>query len=122
MNTTDPQEIALEFVDCINNHDTRDLASLMTEDFMMIAHNEEPDIGREIMREGFQSYFTQFPEYKIHIEKVTRSGNAIAMVGKTTGSHVPPEIEKKETVVFIATIEGNLVAEWRIFSDMDDIE
>lgn len=88
----------------------------------MIAHNEEPEIGRKLMRAGFQSYFTQFPEYKIHIEKVAHSRNEIAIVGKTTGSHVPPEIEEKETVIFIAKIEDDLVAEWRIFSDTDYIE
>ncbi|MGD2105489.1 MAG: hypothetical protein PVJ55_10315 [Anaerolineae bacterium] len=71
------------------------------------------------MREGFQSYFAEYPAYKIHVEKVARSGSDIAIVGKTTGSHVPPDIEESETVVFVAKIEHNHVAEWRVFSDMD---
>jgi hypothetical protein len=71
------------------------------------------------MRKGFQGYFIDYPEYRIHIEKTTRSGNDIAIVGKTTGSHISPEIEERETVIWIAKIEEDLVAEWRIFSDMD---
>jgi len=38
------------------------------------------------MKLGFQGYFTEFPEYQIHIEKVARSGSDIAIVGNTTGT------------------------------------
>jgi hypothetical protein len=51
------------------------------------------------MREGFQGYFLDFPAYKILVEKVARSGNDIAILGKTTGSHIPPEIEEWETYI-----------------------
>lgn len=43
------------------------------------------------------------------------------MIGKTTGSHVPVEIERDETVIFIARIVEGLVSQWRIYSDMDTI-
>lgn len=57
------EEIALRFVECINNHDIENLASLMAEDFAMIAHHGEPEIGRELMVQGFRSNFSHFPDY-----------------------------------------------------------
>ena len=119
MDATRPEHIALEFVECINNQDIEGLVALMTEGFTMIPDQGEPEVGREVMKKGFQGYFDDFPAYKIHIDKVARSGDDVAIVGKTTGSHIPPEIEAGETVIWIAKIEGQLVAEWRIFSDMD---
>ena len=74
------------------------------------------------MKQGSQGYFTEYPEYQIYNEKADRSGNDIAIIWKTTGSHVHPEIEERETVTWIAKIEHNQVTEWRIFSDMDHIK
>ena len=48
------------------------------------------------------------------------SGNAVAIIGKTTGSHVPPEVEEHETVLWTAEIRDGLVAEWRIYSDIEE--
>lgn len=44
----------------------------------------------------------------------------MAIIGKTTGSHVPPEVEEKETVLWTAEIRNGLVAEWRIYSDIEE--
>ena len=86
MNPTNPEGIALKFVECINNQDIEGLVSLMTADFTMIAYEGEPEIGRQRMKQGFKRNFNEYPEYQIHIEKVARSGNDIAIVGNTTGT------------------------------------
>lgn len=46
----------------------------------------------------------------------------MAIIGKTTDSHIPPEVEEKETVLWTAEIQNGLVAEWRIYSDTDEIK
>jgi ketosteroid isomerase-like protein len=122
MNKTASEKIALKFVECINNQDLDGLVALMTEDITMVAYEDKPEVGLELLREGFRGYFSDYPEYKIHISKVTRSGNDIAMTGKTTGSHIPPEIEAQETVIWVAKIKDNLVSEWLIFSDLDHLQ
>ena len=47
MSKTNPEGLALKFVECINNLDIEGLVSLMTEDFTMIAYEGEPEIGRQ---------------------------------------------------------------------------
>lgn len=116
-----PEDIALEFVGCINNQNLDGLVKLMTEDHRFIDYGGGVSRGREEMRKGWVGYFSAYPEYKIHVSKVTRSGNAVAIIGTTSGSHIPPEIEAKETIIWIAEIENGLVAEWRIYADIDHI-
>lgn len=113
------EEMALKFVEKINAQDADGLAKLMTDDFRFLDYEGNIYEGRERMRKGFASYFSSCPKYKIIIEKICQSGNDVAIIGTTTGSHAPPEIEAKWTVIWIAKIENSLVAEWGIYSDIE---
>jgi hypothetical protein len=53
---------------------------------------------------------------------VLRSGDDIAIIGTTTGSHVAPELEARETLIWTARIERRRVAEWRIYTDLEQIQ
>jgi len=123
VNALDSAEIALNFVDCINRQDVQGLATLMTDDHTFVGYvRGDRARGREVMTKGFAEYFAAFPDYRIHVAKVLRSGDDIAIIGSTTGSHVAPELEARETLIWIAKIEEGLVAEWRIYTDLDQIE
>ena len=106
--------VALNFVKVINAGDSEALVKLETEDFTLI------DMAGDIYRgrDDWQGYFSAYPKYKIHVQHVLTSGNGVAIIGKTTGSHVPPEVEEKETVLWTAEIRDGLVAEWRLYTDM----
>ena len=108
--------VALEFVQVINAGDSEGLVKLQTEGFTLI------DMGSDIYRgrDGWQGYFSAYPKYGIHVQHVLTSGNGVAIIGKTTGSHVSPEVEAKETVLWTAEIRDGLVAEWRIYSDIEE--
>jgi len=110
------KSVALKFVEVINAGDSKALVKLQTEDFTLI--DMEGDVTRG--RDGWSSYFSSYPKYKIHVQHVLLSGNGVAIIGKTTGSHVPPEVEEKETVLWTAEIRDGLVAEWRIYSDIEE--
>jgi uncharacterized protein (TIGR02246 family) len=110
-----PEDVVLAFVERINARDADGLAELMTEGFTFVDYAGGVEVGRDVMREGFAEYFRCFPEYKIHVDKVLRSGNDVAIVGTTTGSHVGPEAEADETVLWVAEVEGARVASWRIY-------
>ncbi len=114
--TGSPKSIALKFVEVINAGDSEALIKLQAEDFTFI--DMKGDVYRG--RDGWQDYFSAYPKYKIHVQHVLTGGNGVAIIGKTTGSHVPPEVEEKETVLWTAEIRNGLVAEWRIYSDIEE--
>ena len=110
------KSVALKFVEIINAGDSEALVKLQTEGFTLI------DMAGDIYRgrDGWQDYFSAYPKYKIHVQHVLTSGDGVAIIGKTTGSHVPPEVEEKETVLWTAEIRDSLVSEWRIYSDIEE--
>ena len=111
-----PKSVALKFVEVINAGYSEALIKLQTEDFTLI------DMAGDIFRgrDGWQGYFSAYPKYKINVQHVLTSGNGVAIIGKTIGSHVPPEVEEHETVLWTAEILNGLVAEWRIYSDIEE--
>jgi hypothetical protein len=111
----DSKAVTLRFIDCINNGDSEGLKALQTEDFTLIDMGGDAFVGRD----GWEDYFTSYPDYKIHIEKILFSGKDVAIIGKTTGSHVEPKIEVLETVLWIAEVRAGLVAKWQIYSDIE---
>jgi ketosteroid isomerase-like protein len=108
---------ALRFVEAINAGEHESLIALQTEDFTFIDYEGEVSKGRS----GWNDYFTTYPDYKIHVNHIITSGNGVAILGRTTGSNVDPEIEDRETILWTAEIRDDLVAEWRLYSDMEEI-
>ena len=116
MSKPTPKSVALKFVEVINAGNSEELVKLQTEGFTLI------DMGGDVYRgrDGWQDYFSDNPNYRIHVQHVLASGNGVAIIGRTTGSHLPPEVEEKETVLWTAEIRDGLVAEWRIYSDIEE--
>ena len=104
----------MEYINCINAGDSERLATLQTEDFTFVDMAGDRFVGRD----GWESYFTEYPEYRIHVKQVLLSGDGVAIIGKTTGSHLDPKIEVLETVLWIAEVRNGLVSFWRIYSDL----
>lgn len=107
---------ALGFVECINAGDPEALKAHQTEDFAFTDMSGEVTRGRQ----GWEDYFTSYPDYRIHVERVLIGGEGVAIIGRTTGSHVSQEVEEHETVLWTAEIRGGLVSEWRIYTDIKE--
>ena len=106
----------LKFVECINAGDDEGLMKLQTDDFTFIDMSGNVFTGRQ----SWDDYFTSNPDYKIHVDRIVSGGDGIAIMGRTTGSHVAPEVEEHEAVLWTAEIRDGLVAEWRIYTDLED--
>ena len=119
MKDTITVDVVSKFVECINAEDLDGLCSLMTDDFTFIDYGGKVERGKDVMRQGFKGYFSDYPQYKIITEKVLTGGTGVAIIGKTTGSHISPEVEVKETVLWTAEIRDGKVAQWRIYADTD---
>ncbi|MFQ5834037.1 MAG: nuclear transport factor 2 family protein [Candidatus Thorarchaeota archaeon] len=109
---------ASDFIDCINRGDSEGLMALQTEDFTLMDYDGGVFRGRD----GWYDYFSECPNYMIHVRHVITSGNGVALFGRTTGSHVSREAENRETILWTAEIRDRLVAEWRLYSDIHEIE
>ena len=112
MDDSTPIAVVRTFVEYVNKGDLPGIASLISEDILFT------DIqGRVYQEKEFMDkYLENFPNYKIHTRHILQGGNGAAIIGKTSGSHVSPEIEEKETLVWIAEIRDGLISEWRIYS------
>lgn len=115
MNDLSPCSVVLRFVGYVNEGNLEGIASLISEDVKFT-----DILGRVYREKEFMAgYLCEFPNYKIHVHHVLQSGNGVAIVGKTTGSHVAPEIEEKETLVWTVEFKDGLISEWRIYSGDD---
>lgn len=106
----------LKFVECINAGDAEALMKLQTDDFSFIDMSGNVFTGRQ----SWDDYFTSYPDYRIHVERIVSGGDGVAIMGRTTGSHVAHEVEEHEAVLWTAEIRDGLVAEWRIYTDLED--
>ncbi|UCG42889.1 MAG: nuclear transport factor 2 family protein [candidate division WOR-3 bacterium] len=117
------QALVLEFVDRINRQDEHALRRLMHPDFAFIDCEGDACRWADRMRDGFRVYFDAYPDYLIHVDKLVNSGeDGVLVIGRTTGSHIKPETEVRETVVWKADIRDGLVCERRIYADTDAVE
>jgi hypothetical protein len=73
--------------------------------------------GRVYREHGFmEEYLNNFPNYQIHVHSALQGGKGVALVGHTTGSHVSPEIEESEILVWTVEIDSGKITEWRIYA------
>ena len=109
----------MSFVECINRRDLEALTSLMTESHSLVVFNEPPLTGRDANREAWQGYFAAYPEYLIYPRQIASNGNAVAIMGSTTGSHLglPDDEEMAVTLIWVADVEDGKVDAWRLLED-----
>lgn len=111
---TDAEDIVRAFVAKVNERDLDGLVELMTDDHVFVDSEGTVQRGREAMRGAWRSYFDSFPEYRIQVDKVVKLGNTVVLIGATTGSHIPLEVEALATVIWCAVVEGRSVREWHV--------
>ena len=114
--------VALSFVDSINSGDLEGIASLTARRYKFTDSAGRVYVfdGEEAVKQSWNEYLSAYPEYKIHVQQVLTSGKGVAILGRTSGSHVPPEIERGELVLWVAEFEKGFVSEWRIYSTRPD--
>lgn len=114
-----PVDIALRFVEQINRQNLPGLVDLMTEDHTFIDLGGNIQRGREMMRQGWASYFDLCPDYMIHVAEVYLAGENVVLLGRTTGSHTrqPRYEEICQTLLWITAVTATQVARWQLVDD-----
>ena len=116
MSDPDPQTIVLRFNEAINTRDLESLASLMTEDHTFIDSSNEIHAGKEVMVLGWEDFFESYPDYQNHFEHLETRENEVFILGHSTCSHEVLD----GPAIWTARIVNGLVAEWRVYLDMED--
>lgn len=116
MNSVDPKRTALQFNEYINQQDLNGLTGLMTEAHTFIDRKGDTVKGRDAMRKGWADFFKAFPEYRNTFEKVESQGNVVVMYGYAMWNrNADPDY-----AIWTATVEDNLISEWRIHENSDE--
>jgi len=115
MPTADPETIALQFNECINNADIQGLEELMTEDhiFIDMANNRIKGKASNIAM-AWKPFFKQFPIYKNIFKNVVAKDTIVIMQGYSVCSE---EILNNIRAIWVAEIIENKVGLWHIYPD-----
>jgi len=121
-----PESVARAFAAAISARDVAALARLMSEDHRFIDSLGNAIKGRSKMEDGWRSYFTMVPDYTITVTEAYASGATVVMVGTAQGTFTAdgklrPENKWQTPAAWRATIDGDRVAEWRVYADNDPI-
>ena len=105
------------WIDYINAQNLDGLFALASEDHRFFVEGEPPTIGRDKVRSSWTGYFSGYPEYVVFEDELFDLDDAIYVVGHTTGSHVPQELEAiPSSVIWRCVVSTNgKVSEWSIY-------
>ena len=109
----DPISIVLAFNHCINTRDINGLSDLMAENHTFIDRDGTSYGPKSYMVAGWEQFFDMFPSYKNTFSKIIAAGNRVCALGFAYWT----EDEPYDPVIWTATIENDLIAEWRIYED-----
>ena len=123
----DSKEIAAvkDFVAAINQRDTSQLASLMTEDHTFIDSGGTKHSGRDKMREGWEEYYRMFPDYKVEVECILQDGALVAAFGSAFGTYngkrgLVPENRIEMPAAWKAIVENGKIKIWQVYADWSE--
>ena len=123
---SDPDRVALRFVNEINRHDVPALFELMASDFRYVDGLGQEIRGREKMRDAWATYFGQFPDYHVVIRDHLALGSVVALFGTATGTcaelgELPPRSRWSLPIAWRAVVREGRVEEWQVYTDSEPI-
>lgn len=109
-------DVAASFVGLINAGDVEGIVRSLTPDSRFFVEGEAPTQGRDSLRVAWSGYFASFPSYRVYIDETHEKSDAAYLIGHTSGSHVPAELESQpSSVIWRCEIVDGQVSEWSIF-------
>jgi ketosteroid isomerase-like protein len=126
MQTQNPIDVVLAFVDTINRHDVKALVDIMSEDYTFIDSEGSVIKGREDMRKGWIAYFTLIPDYQISISETMQTPNAVGIFGLARGTYAVQgklleENKWEMPAAWRAVVKENKISEWQVYADNEPV-
>jgi ketosteroid isomerase-like protein len=119
-------QVARDFADKINAHDTEELIALMSSDHIFV-DSLGNRVTRPAIEAGWAAYFAMVPDYWIKIDSAMGEGDVVAFFGSAGGTYVPEEgalnaENRWETpAAWLATVRDDKVSQWRVYCDNEPI-
>lgn len=108
--------LATRWIDAINRRDIDDLLAVAAAQHRFFVEGEEPTVGRDHIRSAWQGYFDAYPTYRIYVDERHEKPDALYLIGHTTGSHIPTDLEEvSSSVIWRCEIADDKILEWSIY-------
>lgn len=122
MDSKEPIETVLSFLDKINAHDVAGICALMTPDHTFVDGLGNRASGIENLRKGWAAYFTWFPDYSVSHEEILGGGQVVLLTGSARGTYavngkLPKENYWEVPAAWKAVVKNGQIAEWRVYAD-----
>ncbi len=120
---TDAVRVVRDFVARINDRDVAGLTELMTDDHRFVDATGAVHAGRDLMRKGWEEYFSSFPDYHIEVEDVIGAGPLVALFGWARGTArglgASSGAAWRIPAAWRAEVRERGLAEWRVYCDVE---
>ena len=115
----EPEIVAMQFHECINNRNIDGLSELMTDDHVFIdMANTRIEGKSNVISIAWKPFFRLFSNYRNVIEKVSVKNQTVIMHGYSVCSD---ERLDNLHVVWVAEVVDNKVKSWRIYPNDGNI-
>jgi ketosteroid isomerase-like protein len=116
------KDIAIKFIEAINNHNVDEIVDLMSEDHLFIDAYGDKYIGKKGMKEGWQRYYELFPDYRVEISEIIESDSLIGLFGYASGTYKNIKDESnsnfwKTSASWKSVVKNKKIKHWQIYCD-----
>lgn len=106
--------VMTRFNDAINDQDLEGLVALMTRNHKFVDTSNQSFSGRGTVIEAWRGFFSAFPAYRNHFERVVAMGDIAVAIGKSV---CPEHPALDGPALWRAIVADGKVAEWRVYED-----
>ena len=117
----------MNFIAAINKADILEMENFMSEEFLFIDSGGGHYQGKDIMIQGWITYFTLFPDYKIEIIDIVQNNSMVGVFGYASGTYK----EQKDTdnsnfyripAAWKVIIKDEKIQHWQVYCESKQIE
>jgi hypothetical protein len=116
------RDIVIRFVEAINNHNVDEILALMADDHLFIDGQDNKNVGKEGMKEGWKGYFELFPDYLIEISGIIGNDPVFGLFGYAQGTYKNVRNESnscfwRTPASWKAIVENGKIKHWQVYCD-----
>lgn len=113
------------FNEAINRHDVDGISALMAEDHTFTDSGGTVTTGVESMKDGWEGFFSMFPDYRNEISGYLQDGITIMAYGSASCTYngnrgLVPENRITMPAAWRAVVRDGRVVEWQVFVDWSE--